>query len=354
MTLDPEMARLPQLHTMTELETPVPLAQQTWPQGTAPLLTICCATYNHVRFIRQALDGFLLQETTFPVEVLVWDDASTDGTSEVVREYHDRHPWLIRPLIQQTNQYSQGVRCAPLLRRLARGTFLATCEGDDFWRDPHKLQRQVDYLRAHPGVVLTFHDVACVTAEGVEWHPSQIAESGRLSQPRVLESFVQVRRALIPTLSIVFRKVAIPQPPEPLVTGDLFLFAMLTRHGQFHQLEPAMGCYRQHPGGVWSARSHAGRLDELVKTTRAIARCIHPAAAHEAALGLAFAAWRALTHALSSGQGDPANYLRHYLLAWLLVLRRPLAGGLASWLKYQCFILAIPPRHLWKKLKTEN
>lgn len=123
-----------------------------------PLVTVECATYNHAAFIRDALEGFLRQETDFRFEVLVHDDASTDGTQEVIREYHERRPDLIVPVLQRENQWSKGVDTwKTFLRPLAKGTYLALCEGDDYWTDPLKLQKQVDILERNPrtGIVHT-------------------------------------------------------------------------------------------------------------------------------------------------------------------------------------------------------
>lgn len=122
-----------------------------------PLVSICCQTYNHVSYIRECLEGFLLQKTNFPVEILIHDDASTDGTADIIREYESKYPDLIFPIYQTENQYSQGVRIPPINYRRARGKYIAFCEGDDYWTEPMKLQWQVDFMEANPGVTLTCH-----------------------------------------------------------------------------------------------------------------------------------------------------------------------------------------------------
>lgn len=94
----------------TPLPKPIPVTEQRWPEGTRPLVTVQCITFNHERFIRQAIDGFLMQETTFPVQILVHDDASTDGTAAIVREYAERHPELIVAVLQSKNLLSHGSR----------------------------------------------------------------------------------------------------------------------------------------------------------------------------------------------------------------------------------------------------
>ena len=114
----------------------------------APLVSIGCITYNHAPYIRQCLEGFLMQKTTFPFEIIINDDCSTDGTTEIVKEYADKYPDLIIPIFHEENQYQKGVRgiYAKFVYPKVRGKYIALCEGDDYWIDPLKLQKQVDFL----------------------------------------------------------------------------------------------------------------------------------------------------------------------------------------------------------------
>lgn len=112
-----------------------------------PLVSISCITYNHAPYIRECLEGFLMQKTNFPFEILIHDDASTDGTADIIREYQAKYPDIIKPILREKNLYSQGVR---MMNRFnyerAKGKYIALCEGDDFWTDPHKLQIQFDFM----------------------------------------------------------------------------------------------------------------------------------------------------------------------------------------------------------------
>lgn len=123
-----------------------------------PAVTICCIAFKHENYIRECLDGFIMQKTDFPFEVIVHDDASPDKTADIIREYEEKYPDIIKPIYQTENQYSRGVN--PLWSHVlpqARGKYLAICEGDDFWCDPNKLQMQYDFMEANPDYSLCMH-----------------------------------------------------------------------------------------------------------------------------------------------------------------------------------------------------
>ena len=124
---------------------------QNW-KGEIPLVSISCITYNHEPYIAQSLDGFLMQKTSFPFEVLIHDDASTDRTADIIREYEKKFPKIIKPIYQKENQYSKGNRSilASFVYPRAKGKYIALCEGDDYWIDENKLQIQVDFLESNP------------------------------------------------------------------------------------------------------------------------------------------------------------------------------------------------------------
>ena len=117
-----------------------------------PQVSILCVTYNQIDFLAQTLDSFLAQETDFDFEILVHDDCSTDGTTELIRSYEERYPDKVIGVYEEENLYSQGFGrfFSRILAPLARGKYVANCEGDDYWIDPHKLQMQYDYMEANP------------------------------------------------------------------------------------------------------------------------------------------------------------------------------------------------------------
>ena len=116
------------------------------------MISIICNTYNHENYIRQTLDGFIAQKTQYSFEVLIHDDASTDGTANIIREYEQKYPKIIKPIYQTENQYSQGINVSGKYQySRAQGKYLAFCEGDDYWCNPNKLQKQVSFLEQNPG-----------------------------------------------------------------------------------------------------------------------------------------------------------------------------------------------------------
>ena len=125
------------------------------------LVSICCQAYNQKDFIEQCLNGFESQITSFDFEILVHDDASTDGTADILKKFEKVNPSLYRNTYQKTNQFRKLNSLTDILVKNARGKYIAFCEGDDYWTDPYKLQKQVDLLESNPdcvGCVAQFQD----------------------------------------------------------------------------------------------------------------------------------------------------------------------------------------------------
>ena len=124
-----------------------------------PKVSLLCCTHNHEDYVRQAIDGMLMQETSFDCEILVRDDASTDNTPKILKEYEEKYPDRIKVYYEKENQRSIGVRrCFHILMRHAKGDYIALCDGDDFWTDPKKIQMQYDYMEEHPMCTFLVHD----------------------------------------------------------------------------------------------------------------------------------------------------------------------------------------------------
>lgn len=260
-----------------------------------PAVSICCATYNHVQFIRQCLDGFVMQKTNLPFEVLIHDDASTDGTQDIIREYEAKYPDIIKPIYQKENQYSKGVRVSLVYNySRVRGKYVALCEGDDYWTDPYKLQKQVDFLENHPDYVMCSHqfnrywqadgrleEIADPHFKGADYDLSNLIGGRWLSQ----------------TLTVMYRRSALNlQDYEKYgMSMDMILFYALLKHGKGYCLPDVMAVYRYHKGGVWSEVSLNQRRILEFKARIAIYNREH---SYEAALFLAYQFAKALSRTL--------------------------------------------------------
>lgn len=253
------------------LATPMCLADQAlqgvWPAQTPPLVTVVCRTYNHVDFIAECLQGFVSQITTFPVRLFIHDDASTDGTDRIIADYAERFPALFQVVVQPTNLYSQGISISQWINAHLTTPYVADCEGDDVWIDPHKLQTQIDYLQAHPDCVVTSADATIIDAQGAPVAPSKLP----LGQQRSFSAKALLcGRVWLLTLTRVYRNVLPKTPIEEsrhIINRDNLTAALLGLHGRayFHpNWRPA--AYRRHAGGVWSSRPIAQKRRLQVKS----------------------------------------------------------------------------------------
>ena len=151
----------------TPLPTPIPITEQVWTEGTLPIVTIVTIAYQHEPYISDCIDGVLMQKTTFPVEFVIHDDASTDKTAKIIREYEKKNPTLFKSIYQSENQYSKKVNIwGNLFNNYSKGKYIALCEGDDYWTDPLKLQKQVDFLEANPDYGMVCSDIDLIDENG--------------------------------------------------------------------------------------------------------------------------------------------------------------------------------------------
>jgi glycosyltransferase involved in cell wall biosynthesis len=230
-------------------EQPIPIRDQRWPEGTQPVASIFCLTYNQQDFLRQALESILMQETTFPVEIYVHDDASTDNTQNIIEEYKAKHPTLLVKNIQNTNNYSKtGYRFIFKCLNNLKGEFVAICEGDDFWTVPGKLQKQIDILKKDQTVALVFHNSWVRHDQSKnDFFLNQNIDKTRFSLCEIIE-----RDWFIATASMVFRKGN--RAPENLweyvMGGDMLIQLTSCRTGDAVYLDEVMSVYRRHGSGV--------------------------------------------------------------------------------------------------------
>jgi len=219
-----------------------------------PLVSICCLTYNHEPYIRQCLDGFMMQKTDFSFEVLIHDDASTDGTTNIIKEYEAKYPNIIKPIYQTENQYSKGVSPSIIQYFCAIGKYIAPCEGDDYWTDPYKLQKQVDFLERNLDFVGCFHN----TEERYE-EPDQASFLYCNFNNQIISFQDLSYRNLIPTCSVVYRRVPFMEFPEwykQLKVKDWTLHLLNAQFGNFWYIPKIMGVHRLHKSSTWALQDH--------------------------------------------------------------------------------------------------
>jgi glycosyltransferase involved in cell wall biosynthesis len=241
-----------------------------------PLVSICCAAYNHDSFIGEAIEGFLMQRTCFPVEILIHDDASTDRTAAIVRNYEARYPWLIRTIYQSENQYSKNVHVAHLNYARARGSYIALCEGDDAWTDPLKLEKQIGLMQKHPNCQISFH-----CAPRIDYarngQRKMIGLYGNTNRVVPTEEVIVKKFGTIPTASCVLNTEAVRRftafsCARPYLTlGDIYMQIISSLNGGALYLNEPMSLYRARTEGSWTWRAEYNPAFR-VRHARAVAR----------------------------------------------------------------------------------
>lgn len=223
------------------------------------IVTIICLAYNQEKYIKQCLDGFVMQKTNFKFEVLINDDASTDGTADIIREYEDRYPNIIKPIYQSENQFSKGGRIGiRFLYPNIKGKYVAMCEGDDYWTAPYKLQKQVDFLEHNPDYSICFHPVK-VIHDGYDLkdyiYPKKVNHNFTFHE-LLKYNFIQ-------TNSVMYRwafkdKDIDKNFPKDMCPSDWYLHLLHAKEGKIKILPDIMSVYRRNPNGMWSASFNEG------------------------------------------------------------------------------------------------
>lgn len=221
-----------------------------WRAYEKPLVSICCITYNHENFIAMSLDSMLIQETNFPFEIIIRDDCSTDKTATIVREYAEKFPHIISTIFETENQYSKGICPIVPVYEKAVGKYVAILEGDDYWRDVSKLQKQVDFLEKNNDYVLSYHNSIVVDED------NKLVKNIRnpLSKDYTCDQMLY-GEANISTNTVMFRKViSLSQSLfDNVVSADTVMWHLLGHYGKSkYQEDIIYAAYRVHSGGVYS------------------------------------------------------------------------------------------------------
>lgn len=233
-----------------------------------PLVSISCLTYNHAPFIRRCLDGFMMQKTNFTFEVLIHDDASTDGTADIIREYEKKYPDVFKPIYEEENQYQKG-RSGTMVFNFPRalGKYIALCEGDDYWTDPLKLQKQVDILEADESLVACFTDCMMVDKEGNVIQEKRYTVKRENAGRYNLREFLEDKNTS--TLSLVFRNIHREEllhnhkKLKNKYMDDWQLYICLLIYGDMYYMNQVTCAYRVNPASlmhsVWP-KERVGRI----------------------------------------------------------------------------------------------
>ena len=227
-----------------------------------PLVSISCITYNHASYIKECIDGFLMQKTNFNFEVLIHDDHSTDGTEEIIKEYAKQYPDIIKPLFEKENQYSLGKPIGSAVWNLprARGEYIAICEGDDYWTDPYKLQKQVAFLESHPDYGMCYTKVKRFVPKNNKF----IDEWGG---PNETMDKLLIENT-IPTLTAVFHKAIyynylteIHPSKRGWLMGDYPIWLYFAQNSKIKFINETTGVYRI----CTESASHSNDLEKIIR-----------------------------------------------------------------------------------------
>lgn len=232
-----------------------------------PLVSIICESYNHERFLHDSIEGFLMQRVDFDYEILIYDDASTDRSQDIIRDYLGKYPERIFPILQEENQYSKGVGIWKTYQfPRVRGKYVALCEGDDYWIDNNKLQKQIDYLEAHPEYSMCFHNAL-----------EHFDDNSNVDRPfsniedRDYTGLEIYEKWQVPTASVVFRSSVLKSKMynelfinRRFIFGDIALFLAASTCGKLRGMTDVMSVYRRQSSGM-TARSFFGNENTQVQ-----------------------------------------------------------------------------------------
>jgi glycosyltransferase involved in cell wall biosynthesis len=226
-----------------------------WAYTQPPLLSAICLAFNHEDYISQALDGMLMQETDFPFEIVINDDCSTDNTVAILKEYAEKYPSIIRLILQKENQYSKGIKIETLLIKEAVGKYIAICEGDDYWTDPHKLQIQLDEMHKVENCQMSFHSAVDVWVDksNKDSVSTKRSNGNRLFTTREV---IMGGGGFCPTASLIIEKEAVANMPQWIngpQNGDYYLQIFGSLKGGALYIDRTMSVYRRNAAGSWSS-----------------------------------------------------------------------------------------------------
>ena len=218
------------------------------------LVAIKCLVYNHDPYLRDCFEGYVMQKTNFRFVAIVHDDASTDGSGAIIKEYAEKYPNIFIPIFETENQYSQhnGSIGRKIDKEIdiTKAKYIAVCEGDDYWTDPYKLQKQVDFMESHPDYVACFHNAVVDYGMGRKRLFNDLNENQYPTTEDIIE-----RPWFISTQTLLYRNIHLEYPEWKIKVrnGDYLLELLLAKEGKFYYMDDVMAVYRKHGHGVSTA-----------------------------------------------------------------------------------------------------
>lgn len=224
-------------------------------------VSVLCLAYNHEKYIRKCLDGFVMQKTNFKFEVLINDDASTDNTAQIIREYEEKYPNIIKPIYQTENQYSKHVGIIRnILLPKTEGKYIAFCEGDDYWCDENKLQLQYDIMEGNPDCKMCINRVGSCRENGdlfKVFKPNFDMKDGKMSSRRYIEIGMNYQLSGIMLESKAYKEYSTNPPSfKKVITcvGDVPLMLYFGQLAPVYYTSKVMSIHRSESIGSWSQR----------------------------------------------------------------------------------------------------
>ncbi len=250
------------------LDKPMRITEHKWPMGTKPLVTTRTMTYMQEDCIRDCIEGILNQKTTFPVQVLIHDDASTDKTAEIIREYEQKHPGVITAYYQTENSFSKPDKN---LRRkafidLIDGKYIAICEGDDYWTDPLKLQKQAEFLEAHPDYGIVHAEASIYMVHNSRFKSAKTKKRKNIPSGDVFKDLLKVNHIISLTVmyrsSVLLKAVEIIRGNESLrrFQRDSSYWLVAAKLAKVEHMDEVVGVYRWHKHSVSHVPRESGRV----------------------------------------------------------------------------------------------
>ncbi|WP_191092356.1 glycosyltransferase [Francisella sp. SYW-2] len=237
------------------------------------MVTILCQTYNQEQFIGQTLDSFLMQQTDFPFNIIVRDDASTDGTVTIIKDYQLKYPSIIKPIFEKENQWSKGItmipREIPRIMQNIEAMYIALCDGDDYWTDSLKLQKQVDFLERNPHFVASAH-ASRYLRNGKEAELVSVPPQGKTEY--TFEEYLG--NCYFQTSSWVYRydrKFRASVEGYFHTGGDVYMSLVFLNFGPFKYFNEVMSVWRVHDQGEWNKNSVEGQAMENLAASAKVA-----------------------------------------------------------------------------------